>query len=87
MVSDYAIKSIALVDFLNITGIAIAVPFLREIQRHVNTRLLSNLPRSLLGSRRKGCACDCSFGREFCVTGVDSWPRVVTPDRRAGLAE
>ena len=40
MVSDYATKSIVLVDF---RGFAIAVPFLREIKNAINAKFFSEL--------------------------------------------
>jgi len=45
MVSDYAIKSIVLVDFIDVTGSAIASPFLEEVKGPLNAKLFSNLRR------------------------------------------
>jgi hypothetical protein len=71
MVSDYAIKSIPLVDFMNVTGSAIAVPFPREIKIPINAKVFNDLRRSGPGSKREGCASHCSFGEEFCGIGSD----------------
>jgi hypothetical protein len=38
MVSDYATKSIVLVDFLSTTDIATTIPFSREVAACINTK-------------------------------------------------